>query len=98
MATKQQQQGHEHEITDQVSGKLHDAVDKAAGSLGPAEEKIRREAQAAGERLREGREQAHARADDMVGTVCTYVRDNPLAALGIAFVAGSLVSSLTRRR
>lgn len=96
MVTKKQEQ--EHEITDQVTGKLHEVVDKAADSLGGAEERIRREAHEAGEKFREGKQQAQVRVEDVVGTVSTYVRENPLTALGIAFVAGSLISSLTRRR
>jgi ElaB/YqjD/DUF883 family membrane-anchored ribosome-binding protein len=88
----------EHETVDQVAGKLHEVVDKAAENLGPAEERLRLEAREAAARMREGKEFARTQGEELVGKVTTYVRDNPLMALGIAFVAGSIFSALSRRR
>lgn len=87
-----------HETIDQVAGKLHGVADKAAEGLSKTEDRIRKEAADAAEKVREGKNYARTQGEELLGTVITYVRDNPLAALGIAFVAGSFVSALNRRR
>jgi ElaB/YqjD/DUF883 family membrane-anchored ribosome-binding protein len=94
MATK----ASEHETTDHVAGKAHEAVNKAAEATGKAEEYAREHAAHADERVREAAAQGRERADDMLGRVNGYVRDNPLMAMGIAVIAGALGSSLMRRR
>jgi len=98
MATKKQEGDNEHELTDQVSEKAHDVIDRAAASIAEAEERIRREAAEAGEKVHAGKDKAQVRAEDVLGSVAGYVRENPLTSLGIAFVAGSLFSALTRKR
>lgn len=97
MATSNPESG-AHETIDQVAGKLHSAVDKAAAGLGSTEERLRHDAAEATARLREGREYAKGRSEDMLESVTSYARENPLMALGIAFVAGSIFSALRRRR
>jgi ElaB/YqjD/DUF883 family membrane-anchored ribosome-binding protein len=87
-----------HETTDQVAGKAHEAVDKAAETAGRAEEYAREHAAHADERVREAAAQGRKRADDMLDRANSYVRENPLMSIGIAFIAGALYSSLTRRR
>ncbi|SEO48503.1 DUF883 family protein [Aquisalimonas asiatica] len=87
-----------HQTTDQVAGKAHEAVDKAAETAGKAEEYAREQASHADERVRDAAAQGRQRADDVLDRVNTYVRENPLMSIGIAFVAGALYSSLTRRR
>jgi len=87
-----------HGTVDQVAEKLHAVVDKAADGLGTAEERLRSEARSAAEKVREGKELARSQGEELVGKVTDYVRENPLTALGIAFVAGALFSALNRRR
>lgn len=87
-----------HETIDQVAGKLHGVVDKAAEGLASTEDRIRKEAADAAEKIREGKQYARSHGEELLGSVITYVRDNPLAALGIAFVVGSFISALNRRR
>ena len=87
-----------HQTTDQVAGKAHEAVDWAAENAAKAEDFTREQASHADERVREAASQGRQRADDMIGTVNGYVRENPLMAIGIAFLAGAIYSSLTRRR
>ena len=87
-----------HETTDQVAGKAHEAVDRAAGTARKAEEYAREHASHADTRVREAAAVGRQRADDMLDRVNSYVRDNPLMSIGIAFVVGALYSSLTRRR
>ncbi|RDB42940.1 DUF883 family protein [Halomonas sp. DQ26W] len=87
-----------HETIDQVAGKAHEAVDRAAGTAGKAEEYAREQASHAEERVREVAVHGRQRADDALERVSSYVRENPLMSIGIAFVTGALYSSLKRRR
>ncbi len=87
-----------HHTTDQVAGKAHEAVDWAAETAGKAEDRTREYASQADERVREAAAQGRQHADDMVNRVNGYVRENPLMSIGIAFLAGVIYSSLTRRR
>jgi ElaB/YqjD/DUF883 family membrane-anchored ribosome-binding protein len=52
----------------------------------------------ADERLREAVAHGGQQADGLLDRVTCYARGNPLMSIGIAFVAGVLYSSLTRRR
>jgi ElaB/YqjD/DUF883 family membrane-anchored ribosome-binding protein len=79
--------------TARVAENLHDAVDAAAEKVGGAEEHLRDQA----EKARQTAEYARARAGEVVDSVARYTRDNPLAAVGVAFAAGFLLASLTRR-
>ena len=79
--------------TTRVADNLHDAVDAAAVKAGSAEEQLREQA----EKAREMADYARTRAGEVVESVARYTRDNPLAALGIAFAAGVVLASLTRR-
>ncbi|MFN3714110.1 MAG: hypothetical protein ACK4SX_10650 [Alcanivoracaceae bacterium] len=72
--------------TGRVAHSLHDAVDAAAAKASGAEEHLREQAG-----------KARTRAGEVAGTVASYARDNPLAAMGIAFAAGVVVASLARR-
>ena len=76
---------------DQFADKAHEAVDKAG-------EYAREYASQADERVREAAAQGRRRADDGLDRVNSYVRENPLISIGIAFVVGALSSSLVRRR
>lgn len=84
-------------VTEQAAGAAHSAVDRVAGSAARAEERIR-EAAASGEgRLKEKRAEARVSTERAMDHVREYTRDNPLAAAGIAFAAGLVVSRLLGR-
>lgn len=83
--------------TDQVANKIHQAVDRAAAGISNTEEKLRKEANCAAEKVREGAHIAQEKSADLMKSVTCFVKDNPIAAIGIAFVAGSIISSLNRR-
>ncbi len=87
-----------HQTTDRVAGKAHEAVDAAAERAGRAEETVREKVSEADERIRETGRHARERSQDLLGQVSDYVQDNPLTALGIAFAAGTIFSSITRKR
>lgn len=71
------------DTAEKLADKAHEAVDSAAEKVGDAEEKLREMA---------------AQSQDVLAAVSSYVKENPLTALGIAFAAGTIFSSLTRRR
>lgn len=71
------------DTTEKLADKAHDAVDSAAEKVSDAEEKLREVA---------------AQGQDVLAAVSNYVKENPLTALGLAFAAGTVFSSLTRRR
>lgn len=88
----------EHETTDQFAGKAHEAVDRAAQGARKAEEYTREHASQADERIREAAAHGRRRTDDAVEQANSYVRENPLMSVGIAFIVGVLFSWLTRHR
>ncbi|PKM22814.1 MAG: hypothetical protein CVV10_02395 [Gammaproteobacteria bacterium HGW-Gammaproteobacteria-14] len=85
-------------VTTQVAEKLHKTVDAAASSAGAAEDQLRDQAAQAAVKAREATEYARQRSADMVETVTSYTRENPLMALGLAFAAGVVLASITGRR
>ena len=70
-------------MVDRIASGAHQAVDKIAGVTGQAAETLG----VRGEQLKNAQAQARI-----------YVRDNPLAALGIALAAGYLLSRLLSSR
>lgn len=74
-------------MVDRVTTGAHQAVDKIASAAGQAAETLGEK----GEQLKNAQAQAMAQAR-------TYVRDNPMAALGMAVAAGYILSRLLRSR
>ncbi len=68
---------------DQVAAMAHKAVDKAAGAAAPTADWLA----AQGENL-------NASQKKLVSDTCNYVSANPLKAVGIAVVAGFLLSRI----
>ncbi len=68
---------------DQVAAMAHQAVDKAAGVAAPA-----------ADWLSEQGESLNATQKKLLADTCSYVSANPLKALGIAVVAGFLLSRI----
>lgn len=83
--------------TEQAAGAAHGAVDRAADTAARAEERIREAAAVGEQRLREKGEEARVTAERALDHFRQYTRDNPLAAAGIAFAAGVILSRLMRR-
>ena len=71
---------------DQVAAMAHQAVDRAAGAAAPT-----------ADWLAEQGENINARQKQLVAQTRDYVSTNPLKAVGIAAVAGFLLSCLIRR-
>lgn len=87
-----------HDTTDNLAEKMHRAIDKTAENVAHAEECLRKGAAHTADKINQGSHCAQVKTEEVISTVTSYVRDNPLLSLGIAFVAGSLISSITRRR
>ena len=70
---------------DRVAAMAHQAVDKAVGAAAPT-----------ADWLAEQGESVNASQKQLVADTCSYVSANPLKAVGIAVVAGFLLSRLIR--
>jgi ElaB/YqjD/DUF883 family membrane-anchored ribosome-binding protein len=86
-----------HATTDRVTEHAHETIDRIAETAGKGEEKIRQGAAATEARIRETSQHARERSEDLIDAVTEFVRDNPKTSIGLAFVAGTLLSILTRR-
>lgn len=84
-------------ITDKVKRSAHDAIDKAAETASQAERKLRDTAHTSEQRLRHAGTDIQQVSEKAYGTARTYMREHPIESIGIAFVAGVLVSGLLRR-
>ena len=86
-----------HDTVDKMTNAVRPAVDRIATGAHKAVDKIARTAAQTAESLGAKGEQlqdAHAR---MTEQCRVYVRENPLAAIGIALAAGFVLSRLIRR-
>lgn len=75
-----------HATTDRVAEMAHHTVDRVAERAAQAEE-----------RVRQGTEHAETVGRDAADSVGRYMREHPMASLGIAAAAGFILSSLLRR-
>ncbi|WP_137166671.1 DUF883 domain-containing protein [Salinimonas lutimaris] len=85
-----------HPVTDKVQDTLHASVDKFAGSASKAEENFRSTASESAENFATRKRLAEQKWQG--STIRKYAVENPVAAAGIAFAAGMLVTSLLRRK
>ncbi len=90
----QQSPAAETPISDQATRKAHDFVDEAGKRASAMERELRTRTEQTRERLGEEREAAALRMEESLATVEQFIRDKPLAAAGIAFAAGLLVSRI----
>jgi len=70
---------------DRVAAKAHEVVDKAAASAGPA-----------ADWLGEQGANLNATQKKLVADTCAYISANPLTSVGVALVAGFLLSRVVR--
>lgn len=85
-----------HPYTDVAQDTLHSSVDKLAKSAAKAEENLRATAADSAENIAARKAQMDAKWQ--ASGVRKYAVENPVAAAGIAFAAGMLVTSLLRRK
>lgn len=78
-----------------MTAAARDAVDRVARVADRAEREVRRAATRATRRARKTR--VVRRAGTTVGSLRSYIEDNPITATGIAFAAGLVIAGLLRR-
>lgn len=86
----------EHATTDRLSESAHGSVDQIAKTAGKAEERIRHEAEDVKAHAREAGQKTRERTDDTLHSISSFVQENPMISLGLAFAAGTLLSALKR--
>lgn len=77
--------------------KLRSVVEQASQSIRELSQASEQWAQTAQQRATEMAKELRAQSERAVGTVSEQVEHNPLTALAIAFAAGFLVATVTRR-
>jgi ElaB/YqjD/DUF883 family membrane-anchored ribosome-binding protein len=82
---------------ERVAEHARESVDRTAERSREIEDELRRGAAEAADRLRESEERLEATFEEGLERIKAYVRKNPMASAGLAFVAGVVVSSLIRR-
>jgi ElaB/YqjD/DUF883 family membrane-anchored ribosome-binding protein len=84
--------------TERAAAAAHETVDRIAERAERAERSVREQADAAEERARESAQRLWERGADELDRVRGFVDEHPVAALGIAFGVGVIVSSWLRGR
>lgn len=83
-------------VSDKVTEVLHESVDTLGVHASVTEDKIRNTAASSADILSEKSEEIKACWNN--SAVGKYTKENPLAAAGIAFTAGVLLTSLLKRK
>jgi len=83
--------------TDHFAAKAHETVDSIAERAQGAEREVRKAAERTADQARQLRDQYAETAEEGLRQAKSYLESNPLAVVGIAFVAGVLLSAMIRR-
>ena len=83
--------------TEKAAKAAHDAVDRAAETAENVEKKVRDKAEEIRDNAEERYQQARQQSGEVTDRIIQYVDEKPLTALGIAFVAGMVISSILRK-
>ena len=83
--------------TDHFAAKAHETVDSLAERAQRAERDMRGAAERTAEQARQLRDDYMDTAEQGLRRATSYLESNPLAVVGIAFVAGVLLSTMMRR-
>lgn len=86
------------QATEQPGEAAHEGVDRTAGRSAPIEEQLRETGEQAAEHMQAAREAGSQQAQELYEQVAAYVREHPLASIGIAAAAGFVIGSLGGRR
>ncbi len=87
-----------HKAIDKASDAARPAVDKLASGAHQAVDKMADAATQAAEKLADKRAQLMDAQSELTETCRNYVRENPLASIGIAVAAGFVLSKLLSSR
>ena len=97
MTTNGHKGRNEETTTDRFAAKAHETVDTLTERAQRAEREVRGAAERTLEQGRELRDEYIDSAEQSLKRATSYMESNPLAVVGIAFVAGVLLSTLLRR-
>jgi ElaB/YqjD/DUF883 family membrane-anchored ribosome-binding protein len=81
-------------IVDRAASTAHEAVDRVADRIGPAVGRIRSVASDTADTVSAKAGDVGSMGDELVESARSYVRERPLAALGVAVLAGIVISRL----
>ncbi|MDX1538932.1 DUF883 domain-containing protein [Arsukibacterium sp.] len=84
-------------VTERASEAAHHAVDAMAEKAGSAEDTLRKTAASSKATIDQKQEELKMQMQGSYERSKQFAQENPLAAAGIAFAAGMLVSALLRR-
>lgn len=84
-------------MTEKAVAAAHQAVDAMSTKAASAEETIRKTAADSSEALHQRQEQIKHQLESGYARTRSLAAENPLAAAGIAFAAGVLITALLRR-
>lgn len=85
-------------VTEKASEAAHHAVDAMAVKAASAEDSLRKTAASSQQSLAQKQEEIKQQLQSGYSKSREFAAQNPVAAAGIAFAAGMLVSTLLRRR
>ena len=74
----------------------HQTIDRLAETAAPHVQKLTQNVNSAGSALHDRADQAREMGDEWAESVRSTVRENPLAAVGVALAVGMLIAKLTR--
>lgn len=101
MTTTDKQNGHkdrkEPSTTERFAAKAHETVDSLAERAERTERDVRKAAERTADQARQLHQQYAETAEQTLRRAGSYLESNPLAVVGIAFVAGVLLSAMIRR-
>jgi len=83
-------------VVERVAQTAHETVDRVAAAAAPALERLRSSATNASGTLQAKADQLGQMQEEWIANARNYVRENPLAAVGIAVAAGWLIGRLGR--
>lgn len=85
-------------FTEKAQAAAHETIDKAAARASAAEEQVREAVENSGESLAGKKAALEMEMTTATEQARKFIVENPLAAAGIAFTAGLLITSLFGRR
>lgn len=83
--------------TQRVAKAAHDAIEDTAAKAEPLELQLREKASNAGDKVEAGHEATQQQVEQTIASIEKFVNEKPVAAAGVAFAAGIVVSTLLRR-
>jgi ElaB/YqjD/DUF883 family membrane-anchored ribosome-binding protein len=84
-------------MTDQMATVAHEVIDRAAQHVGDAEARARGAAALSVQKFENAQIEARERLDNTASRIAEFVRGRPVAAIGLVFIAGTVVGTMLRR-